>query len=225
MFVTSVPSLSEARSRPHPCSPLPPRSPASRLPPRRPSRRRRAAPTSSPARVSTTMNCSKRRYVLGVLFLYPIASLRGFASAVVVVNIIIIIIIIARRPSSASTDDAWMAWMDFPPDPIARRARRRMRLIARENNRGIFTSKQRGIPRSSATSSFAAPPTTGRRVVRGERGRRPDPGFAVGALDSPRTESDSPLWWSMDVVDGSRLEKLTDKLFIPSRVAKHDQAG
>lgn len=175
-------------TQPHPCSPLPLRLPASRLPPRRPSRRRRAAPTSSPARVNTTMNCSKRRYV-------------GFSS---IFDRFVARVTSARQPSITSRvvvriDRRVCGWISRP---IARRATTDAGDCARnqpwdfylETNPSVVA--RRGVADDGTTTT-----TTGRRVGRGETLA----GFGAFVSPTSSRESDSPL---LDVVDGLRLEKL-----------------
>lgn len=194
-------------TQPHPCSPLPLRLPASRLPPRRPSRRRRAAPTSSPARVNTTMNCSKRRYV-------------GFSSSIfdrfVARASPVRVSHQSHRVSSCASIDACVD--GFPAR--SRVARRQMRVIARETNRGIFTSKR--IPRSSRAEGS---PTTGRR-----RRRRDDASVAgrpwLGSwsgLSFPPHPEENPIlhfWMWLTVCDSRNCTETDDTLFFYYSLAR-----
>ena len=108
----------------------------------------------------------------------------------------------------------------------SRVARRRMRVIARETNRGIFTSKR--IPRSSRAEGS---PTTGRR-----RRRRDDASVAGrpwvrgrGFPSFPPHPEENPilhLWMWLTVRDSRNCTETDPKLFYSlARAAKHDQAG
>ena len=165
---SSSSSLSEVHPQPHPCSPLPLRLPASRLPPRRPSRRRRAAPTSSPARVNTTMNCSKRRYV-GFSSIYIRSFRRARARhqcASAIHHQSHRAIGAHHRSIDRRVDDARRATTDAGDC-----ARNQPWDFYLETNPSVVAS--RGVADDGTT-----PPTTGRRVGRGET----LPGFVVGAF-------------------------------------------
>lgn len=100
----------------------------------------------------------------------------------------------------------------------SRVARRRMRVIARETNRGIFTSKR--IPRSSRAEGS---PTTGRR-----RRRRDDASVAgrpwLGSgLSFPPHPVENPIlhfWMWLTVCDSRNCTETDDTLFFYYSLAR-----
>lgn len=104
------------------------------------------------------------------------------------------------------------AWMVSRPIARSRVARRRMRMIERETNRGIFTSKR--IPRASLSRADGST-TTGRR-----RRRRDDASVAGRPwvrgrgfrFVSPMEENPILLWMWLTVRDSRNCTE-TDKAF------------